>query len=368
MAKDYYKTLGVDKNATADEIKKAFHKAAHKHHPDKNGGDDTAFKEANEAYQVLSDKEKRARYDQFGSADQHAGFGGSSGGYGGGFGFDPSGFGFDFSGGGFGGSQGFDPNDLGDIFGDFFGGGRTRKQSNKGRDYETTISISFKDSLIGVNKKLDITHDIVCLVCDGTGDKHKKQPVTCSTCKGKGVTYGVKQTFIGNIQTQITCTHCHGVGTIPQDPCKDCKGTGVISKKESIDISIPVGILHGQTLEVKDAGDVLRSGKTGSLYIHVSVEKDPIFTRHGNDLFATIHVSLADALLGGKYTLITHEGELIIKIPEGISYGEKLRIKDKGVLYNKYSRGNLYVTVLIDIPKKITKKQRELIEEFKKEL
>jgi molecular chaperone DnaJ len=200
MAKDYYNLLGVEKNASPEEIKKAFHKAAHKHHPDKNGGDDKQFKEVNEAYQVLSDKEKRARYDQFGSADASGGF---SGGYGGGF--DPGGFGFDFSQGFGGAQQGFDMGDLGDIFGEFFGGGRGgRSGVRKGRDYEMAISVSFKDALFGIQKNISITHSVTCETCDGTGDKNKKQRVTCRACDGRGSTYGVKQTFFRKYTDQCT--------------------------------------------------------------------------------------------------------------------------------------------------------------------
>ncbi len=364
MAKDYYAILGLEKNASQDEIKKAFHKAAHKHHPDKNGGDDVKFKEANEAYQVLSDKDKRARYDQFGSADAAGGFGG---GYGGGF--DPNGFGFDFSG-GFGGQQGFDMGDLGDIFGEFFGGGRggSRSAPRKGRDYEMNISVSFKDALFGINKNVTITHNVACDTCDGTGDKNKKPRITCRACDGKGSTYAVKQTFLGNIQTSVPCTTCGGIGTVPETPCGACHGGGVVSKKETLDISIPAGIEDGATLKAIGKGDAVLGGKSGDLYIGIYVEKDKVFTRHHQDLFATIHVPLTDAMLGGNYTLETHDGKITIKIPEGLQHGEKLRVKEKGVPVSKNSRGDLFVTVLIDIPKKLNKQQRQLVEQLRETL
>jgi molecular chaperone DnaJ len=362
MAKDYYAILGVDKNASPDEIKKAFHKAAHKHHPDKNGGDDTKFKEANEAYQVLSDKDKRARYDQFGNADA----GGFGGGYGGGF--DPNGFGFDFSQ-GFGGQQGFDMGDLGDIFGEFFGGSRTsRGGQRKGRDYEISVVVSFKDALFGTDKTISISHNVMCDSCDGTGDKHKKPRVTCRTCNGKGSTYGVKQTFLGNIQTSMPCTTCGGVGTVPETVCSVCRGAGVVSKKETLTITIPAGIEDGATLKATGKGDAILAGKSGDLYVLIHVEKDKVFTRYNQDLFATIHVPLPDAMLGGTHTLHTHDGDITIKIPEGLQHGEKLRVKDKGVPINKNSRGDLYVTVLVDIPKKLTKQQRQLVEQLRETL
>jgi molecular chaperone DnaJ len=311
---------------------------------------------------VLSDKDKRARYDQFGNADA----GGFGGGYGGGF--DPNGFGFDFSQ-GFGGQQGFDMGDLGDIFGEFFGGSRTsRGGQRKGRDYEISVVVSFKDALFGTDKTISISHNVMCDSCDGTGDKHKKPRVTCRTCNGKGSTYGVKQTFLGNIQTSMPCTTCGGVGTVPETVCSVCRGAGVVSKKETLTITIPAGIEDGATLKATGKGDAILAGKSGDLYVLIHVEKDKVFTRYNQDLFATIHVPLPDAMLGGTHTLHTHDGDITIKIPEGLQHGEKLRVKDKGVPINKNSRGDLYVTVLVDIPKKLTKQQRQLVEQLRETL
>ena len=318
MAKDYYKTLGVEKNADKGEIKKAFHKLAHQYHPDKNKGDDSKFKEINEAYQTLSDDTKRSQYDQFGADGPQ--FGGQGGqGFGGGFG------GFDFS--GFQQQGGnFDMGDLGDIFGEFFGGGG-RGREKKGSDLQMSMQLTFKEALFGVEKKVHITRTAECDTCNGSGGKPGTAKKTCTTCKGTGV-------------------HRHN---------------------EEVIINIPAGIDHGQTVRMSGYGDAISGGKTGDLYIQITVTADKNFRREGANLTTTIHIPLTDALLGTNYKMDTYDGPIEIKIPEGIPHGDILRVRGKGVPTAHRGRGDLLVTVKINFPKSLSKKQKALISELKEE-
>ena len=247
MPKDYYKTLGVDKNASKDEIKKAFHKLAHVHHPDKNKGDDTKFKEVNEAYQVLSDDKKRASFDQFGNADGPQGFGG------GGFGGGQGGFGgFDFS--GQNGGMEFDMGDLGDIFGDFFGGGGRRQKTKKGRDLSTDIYLTFEESIFGAEKIINVNKQSTCGICNGTGAKVGTKMNNCSVCNGQGQVREVKRSILGNFSSVKTCDNCFGNGKIPAEKCSQCKGLGVYKKEEAITVKIPEGVNDRETLRVRSRG------------------------------------------------------------------------------------------------------------------
>jgi molecular chaperone DnaJ len=362
MPKDYYKTLGVEKNASKDELKKAFHKLAHAHHPDKNKGDDTKFKEVNEAYQVLSDDKKRSSYDQFGNADgpQGNGFGGFGGQ--GGFG------GFDFSGGQNGGME-FDMGDLGDIFGDFFGGGGggRGKKARKGRDLQTEVHLSFEESIFGVEKKINVNKQSVCNVCSGTGAKVGTKMDTCKTCNGQGQIREVRRSILGNFQSVKTCESCFGSGRVPSQKCSECRGTGVLKKNEEISVKIPSGVNNGESLRVRGKGEAIQGGEAGDLYIKLNVKTHALYTRDDLNLTMDLNIKLTDALLGMIYNLKTLDGKnMEVKIPEGINNGEMLRVRGQGVP-TAYDRGDIILRIQVSMPKKLSKKGKELIEELKKE-
>ncbi len=349
--KDYYETLGIDKNASKDEIKKAFHKLAHKYHPDKNGGDDTKFKEVNEAYQTLSDDQKRAQYDQFGSAGPQGGFGG----------FDMGGF--DFSGFQQGGFGGFD---MGDIFGDIFRGGKSR--TRRGADLQTKINIDFKESIFGVEREIKITKPSVCNDCEGSGATKGTEMETCSQCGGKGSVKNVQRTILGSIATNQTCSKCNGQGKIPKDPCKKCKGSGVVNEARTIKIAVPAGINHGETLRLAGMGEAISGGQAGDLYVIVSVSQDKKITRQRSDLFYTLPIKLTDALLGSEYKIQTLDGEIDVKIPAGTKVGDTVSLKGYGVPTGFGSkRGDFIINLDISLPNKLSKKAKDIIEELKKE-
>lgn len=358
MSKDYYKTLGVDKKASKDEIKKAFHKLAHQHHPDKNNGDDTKFKEVNEAYQVLSDDKKRASYDQFGSADGAQGFGGF-GGQGGGFG------GFDFSQGG----VEFDMGNLGDIFGDFFGGGMGGRNSRqrKGRDVQTEITLTFEEAIFGVSKVIKINKQTVCNICNGSGAKAGTNLKTCPTCDGQGQVREIKRSILGNFETRKMCETCFGKGKVPNEKCSQCKGSGIYRKDENITLNIPSGINNGETLRVHGMGEAIQNGITGDLYVKLNVKPHHIYTRENSNLLTNIDIKLTDALLGTTYDLEILEGKTVeVKIPEGINNGDLLRVKGKGVPTG-HSRGDIIIKVHLKMPTKLSRNNKELIEKLKEE-
>jgi molecular chaperone DnaJ len=358
MSKDYYKTLGVDKSASQDEIKKAFRKLAHEHHPDKQGGNSDKFKEANEAYGVLGDAEKRKQYDQFGSAAF------SGGGQGGGF----SGFeGFDFSGFQQGNGQGFE-FDLGDIFGSMFGGGGRnrggRSRAPRGQDIQVDINLSFKESIFGLDKEIHITKNAKCGSCKGTKAEPGTPLKTCKNCNGEGRVVKQQRTILGMIENVVVCDECDGAGKIPETKCKTCKGKGVESKRESINIVIPPGIENGETLRVRGSGEAIANGESGDLYIKIYVKADPKFRKQGHDLYADLSIGVATAALGGQAEFENLDEKLIVKIPEGIQHGEILRIKNKGVPHAG-QRGELMLRVVIKIPAKLSKEQRQLYEKLK---
>ncbi len=372
MSKDYYKTLGVEKSASKDDIKKAFRKLAHEHHPDKKGGNEAKFKEANEAYSVLSDDSKRAQYDQFGSAGP--GYGGGSGagagrgGFGGfsqGQGFD----GFDFS--GFqqgGGGQGVE-FDLGDIFGDFFGGGRGggRTKQARGRDISVDIEIDFKDSIFGTDKKISLTKMSKCSTCSGTGGKPGTGTRTCTTCNGQGKVEEIKRSFLGQFAQVRTCPTCNGKGQIPKESCDTCRGAGVFSKQEELSITIPGGIDNGQSLRLTGSGEAVAQGVSGDLYIKVHVKRHPIFTKEENNLIMTLDIKLTSALLGEERVVSALDGDIVVKIPQGVSHGEILRVRGKGVPIDNGKRGDLLIKINTILPKRLSRTAEKLIEELKKE-
>ena len=360
MQKDYYEILGVNKGASKEEIKKAFYKLAHKYHPDKGGGDETKFKQVNEAYQVLSDDAKRSKYDQFGTADG-ANYGGFSAEGGPTSGWDSSGF-----------QQGgadFDFGNLNDIFSDFFGGGMGggRQQARRGRDISTEIQISFADSIFGVNRKVLITKTSKCLTCNGSGAKVGSKMETCKHCNGQGKIREQKRTIFGTIANTKICDACLGAGEVPHELCEKCKGKGVLRREEEVSIVIPAGIRDGEMVRMSGYGEAISKGTAGDLYIKINVTPHLVFKREGNDLVMNLNLKLSDALLGTKYSIQTLDGEIEVTIPEGVTINEILRVRGKGVPMSKSKRGDLLIKLHIKLPSKLSRKSREIIEELKKE-
>jgi molecular chaperone DnaJ len=364
MAKDYYETLGVPKTASKDEIKKAFYKLAQKYHPDKKGGNEAKFKQANEAYQILSDDAKRSKYDQYGSGFENMG---QQGGYSGGA---QSGFGgFDFSQ-GFGGFQnGSAEFDLNDIFSDFFGGGMGggRQEVRRGRDISTEIQISFADSIFGVTRKVLITKTSTCETCKGSGAKVGTKMEICKHCNGQGKIRESKRTIFGNIASTKICEVCLGAGKVPHELCDKCKGKGVLRREEEVSIVIPAGIRDGEMIRMTGYGEAISKGTTGDLYIKINIAPHPVFKREGNDLVMNLNLKLSDALLGTKYPIQTLDGEIEVTIPEGVSINEILRVRGKGVPFAKNKRGDLLIKLNIKLPSKLSRQARATIEELKKE-
>jgi len=361
MAKDYYELLGIDKKADKEEVKKAFRVLAHKYHPDKKGGDAEKFKEVSEAYSVLSDDAKRKQYDSFGSAGPSGGFQNGQGGGFGGFGdFDFS----QFTQGGNGGSFEFD---LGDIFGDVFGGGSRRQQQKRGRDISIDIELLFEDSIFGVERSVLLNKVSACVTCSGTGAEKGSDLVTCEKCNGKGSLRELKRTFLGQFETQVTCDVCLGKGKVPKVKCHTCHGAGVFKKESEIKVKIPAGIENGEMIRLTGGGEAVSGGQTGDLYIKIYVKKHTLFRKDGVNLVVDHNVKLTDALLGSDVNLKTLDGDIKVKIPEGVTHGEILRIKGKGVPYEKNSRGDILIKVHIMIPKKLSKDAKKLVESLKKE-
>lgn len=354
MSKNYYDVLGVEKNASKDEIKKAFRKLAHKYHPDKKDGDEAKFKEINEAYGVLSDDKKRSEYDSYGRVFND-GAGPGAGGFGG----------FDFSGGGFQGGQDFGGFDFGDIFSDFFGGGGAR--TKRGRDISIDIEISFKDSVFGVQRKVLLQKTSKCDECDGTGSKRGTEMITCKICNGQGKIHEVKKSFIGSFAVNRTCDKCHGKGKVPKEACKVCHGLGVVKKQQEIEVNIPAGIEDGQMIRMTGEGEAISGGVSGDLYVKIYVKRDPVFRKDGNNIVTTLNVKLSDALLGGEYSLDSLDGNLKIKVPENVTFGEILRIKGKGVPIDKNRRGDLLIKINIELPKKLSRSAKKVVEDLRKE-
>ena len=359
MKKDYYEILGVDKSANSEEIKRAFRKLAHKYHPDKGGGDTNKFKEASEAYSVLSDEKKRVEYDTYGKSWDGGGYqgGAQSGGFGD----------FDFSGfAGQAGQGGFQDFDLGDIFGDLFGGGRKEK-NKRGRDISIDLAISFSESIFGVERKILITKTSVCGECNGSGAKIGSDTMTCDVCNGKGRIHETKKSIFGTFSTQRECANCHGAGKIPREKCHKCKGAGVARSEEEIVVKIPAGVDDGEMVRLGGAGEAIRGGVSGDLYIKLHVAKHPTFRKEGSNLLMDLNVKLTQALLGGETTIKTLDGDLIVKIPEGVSHGEVLRVRGKGMPTGRHNRGDIMIKINIQIPTKLSKNTKKIIEELKKE-
>lgn len=351
MAKrDYYEILGVDKSATADEIKRAYRKLAVKYHPDKEGGDEAKFKEASEAYETLSDPQKRAAYDQFGHAG--AQFGGGGNPFGGASGFDFSGMEFD----------------LGDILGQMMGGGFGRQaRQPRGRDLEVAVTLEFKEAVFGTEKTIPLDIDDLCQACHGSGAKPGTGLKTCQTCGGRGQVVQVQRTILGNIQQASVCPDCHGRGQIPETNCPDCRGTGVQHRRTEVTVRIPAGIDNGATIRAAGQGVATpNSGAKGDLYVHIRVKSDPRWHRQGYDITSRADISMVEAALGTEVPVETVDGEVKLKIPAGTQGGRVFRLSGKGIP-RRGGRGDHLVEVVVHIPDKLTARQKQLLEEFEAE-
>jgi molecular chaperone DnaJ len=364
MAKDYYEILGVPKSASGEEIKKAFRSLAHKYHPDKKGGDDKKFKEVSEAYSVLSDEKRRAEYDTYGQTFNQGGAGPG--------GFNPQDFaGFDFSNfAGFGGrgaeGQGVE-FDLGDLFGDFFGGGR-RSQTKRGRDISIDVELPFAEAIFGTERKILLNKSSVCGECKGNGARPGTEMILCAVCNGKGKIRETKRSFIGSFSTVRACDSCNGLGKVPREKCHTCKGSGVLRREQEISVVIPAGIEDGEMIRLSGGGEAVpHGGVPGDLYIKVHVKKHHLFKKEGVNLVTDLNIKLSSALLGEEYALQTLDGEIKVKIPEGVSIGEVLRVKGNGVPYEKGKRGDLLIRLSIKLPNKLSREARRIVEELKRE-
>lgn len=350
--RDYYEVLGLTKGASDDEIKKAFRKLAIQYHPDKNQGNAEAeekFKEINEAYQVLSDPDKKANYDRFGTADFNGG-GGFQGG-------------FDFN----------DMGGFGDIFESFFGGGgfggqrsRRRTGPEKGSDIEVSLNLTFEEAVFGAEKEIVINRSEKCETCSGTGSKTGAAPSTCTKCNGAGQVRVQRNTPLGSFMSVNTCDKCGGKGTIVEDPCPNCKGTAKERKQRKIKINIPAGVDHGNIVPLRGQGEHGNNGgPAGDLYVHLRVADSDQFIRKGSDIHIEHSVSFGQATLGDEITVPTIDGPVKYTIPEGTQTGTTFRLKGKGVQkINANSRGDQYVTVHVEVPKNLTAKQKEALRAY----
>ncbi len=358
-SKDYYSILGVSKDATADELKKAYRKLAKQYHPDAQHTDEdkknaeAKFKEINEAYSVLSDETKRAQYDRFGSNFEQAGFGG---GYGSGA--------YDFS--GFGGMD-FDLEDiLGSVFGGGFGSAKKSQGPSRGSDIKTTVNLKFEEAAFGVKKEINVSRNERCDACSGSGAKPGSKVITCDKCGGRGKIQMTQNTIMGSISTVKTCDKCGGSGKVIETPCEKCAGKGIVKKSRKIEVSVPAGIDDGQAISLRGEGDAgKKGGPNGDLYVVMRVSPHKYFKRNGFDISANVRVPYSKMVLGGMIKIPTLEGEMEFSIPEGTSSGTKFRVKEQGIpILNGRGRGSLEFVVDVDVPKKLTDKQREILTQF----
>lgn len=356
--RDYYEVLGVPKDADDAAIKKAYRQLAKKYHPDINPGDKEAeakFKEASEAYAVLSDADKRRQYDQFG----HAAFDGSGGGT----------SGFDF------GNMGdiFGSDIFGDIFGDLFGGSSSRRRNNngpmRGSDVRTNVRITFAESVTGTSKKLDIVLKETCNTCHGTGAKPGTSPENCSKCGGKGQVVYTQQSLFGMVRNVQPCPDCKGTGKIVKEKCPDCYGSGYVSTKKTIEVTIPAGIDDGQCVRIQGKGEPgINGGPRGDLLVAVMISPDPEFRRDGYNIMSNVRISYPKAVLGGEIKVRTVDGEVIYEVKPGTASGTNVRLKGKGMptVRNKEVRGDHYITLIVDVPSKLTAEQKEALVNYEK--
>lgn len=348
MSKDYYNILGVDKTATKDELKKAFRKKAHKHHPDK-GGDEDKFKEINEAYQVLNDDGKREQYDQFGS-DFAGGAGAGAGGSGG------------YEG------QGVNFEDLGDIFSGMFGGqsgyGGGGRGRARGSDIQMDVDLTFKESVFGVEKEISLSRNSTCERCGGTGGEPATSMNTCDDCKGQGFQVKMQRTMLGSMQVRVGCELCHGSGEVPEKKCTTCHGTGLEYGRKTLRVDIPAGVEDGMRIRVRNQGESIGAqGEVGDLFLFLHVENDPRFERHGKDIYVEKKIGFTQAALGADVEIETVDGKAKLKIPAGTQGGDKLRMRGKGVQSGR-SRGDQIVIVKVITPKKLSRKEKKILEEL----
>jgi len=359
--RDYYEILGLEKGASDDEIKKAFRRAAIEHHPDKVGGDETKFKEINQAYEVLKDSSKRQRYDQFG----HAGVGGASGGGGAGNPFEG------FSGFGGGGQNiNFDFGEdigLGDIFNSFFGGQRAGgPRKARGNDVETLIELDFEEAIFGVERDLKMKLVDTCSHCKGSTAEPGHDLKTCDTCKGSGQITKVMRTVFGNIQQAAVCGTCKGSGRVPEKQCTVCKGSGTQRQEQIVKLKVPAGIDDGSTIRLREHGEAVANGPKGDLYVNIRVKPHKQFTREGELILSEEHVDMADAALGAEIEVETVDGPVNMKVPAGTQSGTDFKLSGHGVPIIKTDRrGAHIVTIIVDTPTKLSKEQEKLLEEFK---
>jgi molecular chaperone DnaJ len=362
VSKDYYKILGVDKNASTDEIKKAFKKLAMQHHPDRQGGNEAKFKEINEAYQVLGDAEKRKRFDQFGSDFEQ------QGGFGGGMGWED----FMRSARGQGGGAQFDFGgvDLGDIFGDLFGGGSRRgggQRQSRGRDIQVDVELDFKEAAFGVEREVSLRKQSKCDVCNGSGGEPGTKMENCHQCKGQGQVVQVQRTFLGAMQTVATCPTCNGRGQTHSKKCKHCGGDGVMAKNTSVKVKIPAGIDNGQSIRLSGHGEAApHGGQSGDLYVMAHVRPSKVWHREEFDVYTDAEISFSQAVLGDNIEVETIDGVVKVVVPEGTESGQLIRLRGKGVPHLQgSSRGDHYVRVKIRVPKRVSKEARRLLENLK---
>jgi molecular chaperone DnaJ len=356
MAKrDYYEVLGVGKDASADEIKKAFRRKAVELHPDKQSGDEAKFKEVNEAYEVLKDTSKRQRYDQFG----HAGVGGAASG------------GSPFGGGFNGQSADFDFGDLGlgDIFNSFFGGGQAggagRQRQARGNDVETRIEITFEQAVFGTEVDLRLNLEDTCSHCKGTTAEPGYELKTCDTCKGSGQVVTATRTIFGNIQQAMVCPTCKGTGKVPEKVCTVCHGKGTERRTQTVQLKVPAGIDDGSTIRLREHGEAVANGLKGDLYVHVRVKAHKHFTREGDLILSEEHIGMVEAALGTEMDVDTVDGKVRMKVPAGTQSGTDFKLSGHGVPHvRSETRGPHIVTIMVDTPTKLTKQQKELLEQF----
>ena len=354
--RDYYEVLGVDRNADDAALKKAYRQLAKKYHPDVNPGDKEAeakFKEATEAYSVLSDPAKRKQYDQFGHAAFENGGGGGAGGFGG----------FDFS--------GSDMGDIfGDIFGDLFGGGSRRRANNgpmRGANLRARVNITFEEAVFGCEKELEIVLKDECTDCHGTGAKPGTQPVTCPKCNGEGQIVYTQQSMFGMVRNVQTCPECGGTGKVIKEKCTSCRGTGYTSSRKKIQVSIPAGIDNGQSIRIREKGEPgVNGGPRGDLLVEVNVARHPIFQRQDMNIFSTAPITYAQAALGGDVKISTVDGDVVYTVKPGTQTDTRIRLKGKGVpsLRNKNIRGDHYVTLVVQVPTGLNEEAKEALRRF----
>ncbi len=352
--KDYYQVLGLQKGASRDEVKKAFRKLSAQYHPDKKTGDEARYKEITEAYATLGDEKKKAEYDTYG----HSFAGGQPGGGAGGFNWA------DFAQGGQNGG-GFE-FDISDIFENFGFGGGSRKQT-RGRDISIDINLNFEESVFGVTRKVLLTKNGTCEVCTGTGAKKGTEMTSCTTCNGAGKIHETRQSIMGSFSTVRECTVCNGTGKIPKERCGTCAGAGIVRRQEEIEFKVPAGIQNGEVIRMTGRGEAMPHGQPGDLYIKIHVESHKTIKRDGHTLHTKLGVKLTDALLGGSYRIETLDGHVDINIPAGITHGELLRIKNKGVPVDGTRRGDFMVKIEIEMPKSLSKKAKKMVEDLRAE-